>query len=53
MTRPFMFMSMIILGLKNSRKKLDVFLQPLIYELKKLWLDGVITYIYIGRKIFN
>ena len=37
MTRPFMFLSMIIPGLKNPGKKLDVFLRPLIDELKNLW----------------
>ena len=35
---------MIIPGPKNPGKKLDVFLRPLIDELKKLWLDGVNTY---------
>jgi len=44
MTRPFMFLSMIIPEPKNPGKKLDVFLRPLIVELKKLCLDGVNTY---------
>jgi len=33
-----------ISGPKNSGKKLDVFLRPLIDELKNLWSVGVETY---------
>ena len=46
-------MSMIILGPKNSGKKLDVFLRPLIDELKKLWLDGVNTYDIYRKENFQ
>jgi hypothetical protein len=48
-----MFMSMIILGPKNSGKKLDVFLRPLIDELKKLWLDGVNAYDIYRKENFQ
>jgi hypothetical protein len=44
MTRPFMFLAMMILGPKNPGKKLDVFLRPLIDELSNLWYVGVETY---------
>jgi hypothetical protein len=44
MTRPFMFLTMMISGPKNPGKKLDVFLRPLIDELKNLWSVGVETY---------
>jgi hypothetical protein len=37
MTRPFMFLPMMIPGPKNPGKKLDVFLRPLIVELNNLW----------------
>jgi len=53
MTRPFMFLSMIIPGPKNPGKKLDVFLRPLIDELKKLWLDGVNTYDIYRKENFQ
>jgi hypothetical protein len=38
-----MFLSMMILGPKNPRKKLDVFLRPLIDELNNVWSVGVET----------
>jgi len=44
MTRPFMFLSMMILGPTNPGKRLDVFLRPLIDELNNLWFVGVETY---------
>jgi hypothetical protein len=44
MTRPFMFLTMMIPRPKNPGKKLDVFLRPLIDELKNFWSVGVETY---------
>jgi len=43
MKKPFIFLNMIIPGLKSPGKNLDIFLQPLIYELLDLW-RGVIVY---------
>ena len=40
----YMFLSVIVLGPRNPKEKLDVFLQPLIAELKELWEVGVQTY---------
>lgn len=40
---PRMFLIVIILGLKNLKHKLDVYLQPLINELKQLWSEGICT----------
>ena len=40
----YMFLSIIVPGPKNPKGKLDVFLQPLIAELKTLWEVGVCTY---------
>lgn len=37
-------LSMVIPGRKNPGQNLDVFLQPLIKELKILWKDGIETY---------
>ena len=45
----YMFLSIIVPGPKNPKQKLDVFLQPLIAELKTLWEVGVCTY-DISRK---
>ncbi|XP_050207371.2 uncharacterized protein LOC126656796 [Mercurialis annua] len=40
----YMFLSVIIPGPNNPKENLDVFLQPLIAELKQLWVVGVNTY---------
>ena len=39
-----MFLTIIVPGPKSPKQKLDVYLQPLIAELKSLWLHGVCTY---------
>lgn len=39
-----MFLTVIVPGPKSPKQKLDVFLQPLIAELRSLWLNGVYTY---------
>ncbi|XP_049388296.1 uncharacterized protein LOC125852607 [Solanum stenotomum] len=44
MKDPYLFLSVIVPGPKNSKQQLDVFLQPLIAELKNLWNIGVNTY---------
>ncbi|XP_052117681.1 uncharacterized protein LOC110281750 [Arachis duranensis] len=44
MKTPYMFLSMIIPGPRNPKIRIDVYLQPLIDELKLLWEDGVLTY---------
>uniref|UniRef100_A0A1J3HIY2 Transposase-associated domain-containing protein n=1 Tax=Noccaea caerulescens TaxID=107243 RepID=A0A1J3HIY2_NOCCA len=44
MQREFLIMSILILGPKHPRRSLDVFLQPLIEELKELWYTGARTY---------
>eukprot|EP00258_Populus_trichocarpa_P021372 XP_024437391.1 uncharacterized protein LOC112323423 [Populus trichocarpa] len=53
MTRPFMFLTMMIPGPKNPGKKLDVFLRPLIDELKNLWSVGVETYDVYRKENFQ
>lgn len=42
--QPFWIMSMIIPGPKSPGNDIDVYLQPLIEELKQLWEHGVETY---------
>ncbi|XP_072071887.1 uncharacterized protein [Arachis hypogaea] len=49
MKTPYMFLSMIIPGPRNPKTRIDVYLQPLIDELKLLWEDGILTY-YIHSK---
>lgn len=44
MTTPYMFLTLIIPGPNNPKDKIDVYLQPLIDELKKLWNEGELTY---------
>ena len=44
-----MFLTVIVLGSRNLKDKLDVYLQPLISELQALWEIGVETY-HISRK---
>ena len=44
MTTPYMFLTLIIPGPQSPKGKIDVYLQPLIDELKLLWEVGVLTY---------
>ena len=44
MQREFLFWTILIPGLKHPKSSLDVFLQPLIKDLKYLWSTGVRTY---------
>ncbi|XP_059664327.1 uncharacterized protein LOC132310119 [Cornus florida] len=44
MKEPYLFMSLLIPGLRSPGKEIDVYLRPLIDELKELWVDGVMTY---------
>ena len=44
MTTPYMFLSCIISSPTNPKNRIDVYLQPLIDELKMLWDVGVDTF---------
>ncbi|KAG8370934.1 hypothetical protein BUALT_Bualt13G0034900 [Buddleja alternifolia] len=44
MDHPYMFLTLLVPGPKSPGRSLDVYLQPLIDELKTLWNDGVETY---------
>lgn len=46
-------MSMIIPGKKSPGNDLDVYLQPLINELKELWVEGVDTYDANKKEMFK
>ncbi|PKU59948.1 hypothetical protein MA16_Dca028567 [Dendrobium catenatum] len=52
MTTPFMFLTLIKPGPHNPKAKIDIFLQPLIYDLKLLWEEGVLTYDISTKQIF-
>jgi len=47
------FVSLLIPGPKSPGKEIDIYLQPLIEELKELWNDGVRTYDCINAKYFQ
>ena len=53
MTRPYMFLSCVIPGPNNPKNKIDVFLQPLVDELKMLWDEGVHTYDVHANETFK
>jgi len=52
MTKSYMFLSCLILGPTNPTKKIDVYLQPLIDDLQKLWSEGVFTYDISSKENF-
>ena len=50
MKEPFLMMSLLIPGPHSPGKEIDVYLRPLIDELKELWHDGIETYdVSIGQ----
>ncbi|XP_059631038.1 uncharacterized protein LOC132273939 [Cornus florida] len=53
MKEPYMFMSLLIPGPKSPGNDIDVYLRPLIDELKELWMDGVMTYDAYSKSHFN
>ena len=44
MKREFMFLTIIISGPSNLKSKIDVYMEPLIDDLKMLWNEGIVTY---------
>ncbi|XP_058215037.1 uncharacterized protein LOC131326316 [Rhododendron vialii] len=44
MKQPFFILALLIDGPSMPRNDLDVYLQPLIDELKELWFEGILTY---------
>ncbi|XP_019266462.1 PREDICTED: uncharacterized protein LOC109243903 [Nicotiana attenuata] len=53
MTSPYIFLNCVIPGPRNPKSLIDVYLQPLIDELKQLWYDGVETYDISTKQNFN
>ncbi|XP_047314395.1 uncharacterized protein LOC124918236 [Impatiens glandulifera] len=53
MKAPYMFISLIIPGPKSPGKNIDIYLQPLMAELKMLWSEGVRTFDVCRGQQFN
>ncbi|KAI9170227.1 hypothetical protein LWI28_024742 [Acer negundo] len=53
MKDPFTMMSLLIPGPQSPGKDIDIFLQPLVDELKELWHAGVETYDVSSRQNFQ
>ncbi|KAF7126552.1 hypothetical protein RHSIM_Rhsim11G0027900 [Rhododendron simsii] len=53
MKEPFCFMSLLIPGPSSIGKDIDVYLRPLVDELKELWKNGVQTYYASTGKTFT
>ncbi|XP_060182571.1 uncharacterized protein LOC132612291 [Lycium barbarum] len=53
MTSPYLFLTCIVPGPRNPKSLIDVYLQPLIYELQTLWHEGVLTYDISTKQNFN
>ncbi|XP_013607775.1 PREDICTED: uncharacterized protein LOC106314453 [Brassica oleracea var. oleracea] len=52
MKREFLFLTILVPGPEHPKRSLDVFLQPLIYELKMLWDYGVEVYDIASKENF-
>ncbi|XP_060178050.1 uncharacterized protein LOC132607983 [Lycium barbarum] len=52
-TSPYIFLNCIIPGPRNPKVLIDVYLQPLIDELKMLWVEGVETFVVSLKENFN
>jgi hypothetical protein len=52
MTKPYMFLAAIIPGPSNPTSGIDIYLQPLVDDLKRLW-NGVWTYDVARKENFN
>ncbi|XP_047326651.1 uncharacterized protein LOC124930343 [Impatiens glandulifera] len=53
MKTPYMFISLIVPGPKCPQKNIDIYLQPLVADLKILWSQGVSTYDVSRGDTFN
>ncbi|XP_040362000.1 uncharacterized protein LOC112165422 [Rosa chinensis] len=53
MKQPFIFLSVLIDGPKAPGDKIDVYMQPLIEELKELYEDGVETFDAFNNEMFK
>ena len=51
--KQYRFLMVIVHGPNNPKYKIDLYLQPLIHELKLLWADGIQTYNVSRRENFQ
>jgi len=51
--RQFKFIGLLILGPKNPKGNLDIYMQPLIEELVQLCHEGIMAYDVSMRQIFS
>ncbi|WZZ87793.1 hypothetical protein YC2023_116372 [Brassica napus] len=52
MKREFLFLTILVPGPAHPKRSIDVYLQPLIHELKMLWAEGVEVYDISARQNF-
>ncbi|KAL6191696.1 hypothetical protein ACLB2K_038086 [Fragaria x ananassa] len=53
MKQPYIYLSVLIDGPHGPDDKIDVYLQPLIEELKELWEEGVLTFDTSNNQMFQ
>ncbi|CAN1782145.1 hypothetical protein LINPERHAP1_LOCUS15680 [Linum perenne] len=53
MKEQFLFMTLLIPGPSAPGKDIDIYMQPLIDELKELWLEGIQTYDVHTKSVFQ
>ena len=53
MKEPYFMLSLLILGLHQSRNEIDIYLKPLVDKLKELWEEGVETYDAYSKEHFQ
>ena len=53
MKTPYMFLTIVVPGPDDPTQGIDVYLQPLIEELKTLWHEGVETYDISKKRNFR
>ena len=53
MKKQYMFLTVIVPSPKNPKHRIDMYLQPLIHELKLLWEDGIQTHDVSKRENFQ
>ncbi len=53
MKDPYMIMSLLILGPKVPGNDIDMYLQPLVDNLKELWIKGILMYDVSMRENFK
>ena len=52
MKTPYMFLTLVVPSPQNPKKLIDIYMQPLIAELKQLWDEGVPTYDVHSNQMF-